>query len=726
MILIPLAEITDDVRGQVGGKAWSLATMARAGLTVPDAAVVPASQYRRYVAETGVEQRISLELSRKRFEDMRWEEMWDAALRIRNMFASTALPPAMRDELLAAIEERFGDAATVVRSSALAEDAAGTSFAGLHESYVNVHGPDAIAEHVRLVWASLWSDAALLYRRELGLDPEESAMAVVIQRIVTGERSGVAFSRSPEEPDRGMIESVWGLNQGLVDGTVEPDRWEIDRETREVISHTPAERLEAVMPTDSGVDLRPLEEERRSSPPLRQDEVPAVHEMSRRAEAIFGAPQDTEWTFSGADLHTLQSRPITTGRSSDDDGSPYSRSWYLSLRRSFDNLQALRGKIEGEEIPAMVADAGRLAAIDLSAIGDAELADEIERRATVLERWHDVYWEDFIPFAHGARLFGQVYNDAVRPEDAYEFIDLLAAGTRKPMVSMQRNRLLEEMATLVRERGLADALAAGEEPPEDLRAMLEEYSERYSDPSGPRRDPARILDLVVQMARRERSERERPDAEALEQQFLAQFEGEERERAEALLDLGRASYRLRDDDNIYLGRVEAEVTRAIEEARGRIGRDLPGDLSAEDAARALRDPDFRPQAQGEAEDAAPQDAPGMRAQERQLVGQPAGAGLARGPARVIRNADELYDFQSGEVLVVDSLDPTMTFVVPLAAGIVERRGGMLIHGAIIAREYGIACVTGVPEAAELIRTGDEITVDGYLGIVTISKPRAAE
>jgi phosphoenolpyruvate synthase/pyruvate phosphate dikinase len=76
------------------------------------------------------------------------------------------------------------------------------------------------------------------------------------------------------------------------------------------------------------------------------------------------------------------------------------------------------------------------------------------------------------------------------------------------------------------------------------------------------------------------------------------------------------------------------------------------------------------------------------------------------------------------VLVVDSLDPTMTFAVPLAEGIVERRGGMLIHGAIIAREYEIACVTGVPQAAELIGTGDELTVDGYLGIVTISRPAA--
>jgi phosphoenolpyruvate synthase/pyruvate phosphate dikinase len=82
---------------------------------------------------------------------------------------------------------------------------------------------------VRLVWASLWSDAALLYRRELGTrPPRRSTMAVVVQEIVAGERSGVAFSRHPEREDQALIEAVHGLNQGLVDGTVEPDRWVLD------------------------------------------------------------------------------------------------------------------------------------------------------------------------------------------------------------------------------------------------------------------------------------------------------------------------------------------------------------------------------------------------------------------------------------------------------------------------------------------------------------------
>ena len=86
---------------------------------------------------------------------------------------------------------------------------------------------------------------------------------------------------------------------------------------------------------------------------------------------------------------------------------------------------------------------------------------------------------------------------------------------------------------------------------------------------------------------------------------------------------------------------------------------------------------------------------------------------------MIQNHSDLINFKHGEVLVCDAVDPNITFVVPLATAVVERRGGMLIHGAIIAREYGLPCITGVPDATSLIQTGDNITVDGYLGIVTI-------
>jgi pyruvate,water dikinase len=118
---------------------------------------------------------------------------------------------------------------------------------------------------------------------------------------------------------------------------------------------------------------------------------------------------------------------------------------------------------------------------------------------------------------------------------------------------------------------------------------------------------------------------------------------------------------------------------------------------------------------------------GAKVNPRQLVGQPAGPGLSKGIARVVRQHLDLQDFKHGEIIVCDAVDPNMTFVIPLAAGVVERRGGMLIHGAIIAREYGLPCVTGIPDATSLIHTGDEISVDGFLGIVTIlQKPKISD
>jgi phosphoenolpyruvate synthase/pyruvate phosphate dikinase len=185
------------------------------------------------------------------------------------------------------------------------------------------------------------------------------------------------------------------------------------------------------------------------------------------------------------------------------------------------------------------------------------------------------------------------------------------------------------------------------------------------------------------------------------------------------LDLARSSYQLRDDDNIYLGRIEAQLLAAVREARQRIDIYHHQDSHKENASELIQVVerlDHRPAFQAPYKQEPKDD---FMIKARQLIGQPAGPGLAKGPARVIRHTTELAEFKHGEILICDAVDPNMTFVVPLAAGVVERRGGMLIHGAIIAREYGLPCVTGIPDVTRLVQNGDEVTVDGYLGIVTI-------
>jgi pyruvate,water dikinase len=724
--IICAEDIRHEDRQRVGGKGYALTLLAKNGFQIPETVCISSDAYQEYVDRTGLRERIQLELHRKDLKEMRWEEIWDCATRIRNMFLRKQIPGNIAKRLRAVIQSRFQDKPVAVRSSAPEEDTAKASFAGLHESYINISGIDAILEHIRKVWASLWTDAALLYRQEIGLSVEKSTMAVVIQAIVPGDRSGVVFTQNPNDAYQGVIESVYGLNQGLVDGTVEPDRWILDRKTHQIITHTPATRRYWMVPIEQGIQLNPLPESMSQMPPLNSQETQEVFDQALRAEDFFGIPQDVEWTYKNQSLVVLQSRPITTlsaGKTEDNRG------WYLSLHRSFENLKSLRKKIEQELIPSMIAAAEELAATDLSLLSDRSLAEEIKRRWEINHHWVNVYWDDFIPFAHGVRLFGQIYNDAIQPEDPYEFVDLL---TQTEMASLERNRMLEDLADQIRNNHrLAERLQKGlyAEADPDFQTQIETFILKFGDLScavtgGSQcvQDSEPLIKILLEMANHlpvPIGQRKSEKAEILKEKFLACFAGDQRTQAVEYLDLGRTSYQLRDDDNIYLGRIEAQLLAAIRQARQRIENAQskgPDASAANELEAVLADLDHRTETlnpysmkAGATFDIKP----------RQLIGQPGGPGIANGRARLIRQHADLADFKHGEVLVCDAVDPNMTFVVPLASAVVERRGGMLIHGAIIAREYGLPCVTGIPEATALIETGDKITVDGYLGIVTI-------
>jgi pyruvate,water dikinase len=718
-LVLSLEQIGIEDRERVGGKGFALAKMAESGMKMVDALCITVDAYHLYLADTGLRARILMELNRKDFAEVRWEEMWDAALRIRNLFIQTDIPADLCEVLRHAIEPELSDKPLVVRSSAPGEDSSSASFAGLHESYVNVRGADAILKHVRLVWASLWSDRALLYRQELGLDVEKSSMAVVLQPLIMGERSGVIFGMDPNDPHQAVIESVYGLNQGLVDGSIEPDRWLLDRKSGAMISHEPAHREQAVVAATEATRLEPLSPDQQASPPLSEAEVMRVFRLAFQAEELFGSPQDVEWTFVGGELYVLQSRPITTltGEEKRDN-----RAWYISLRRSFENLKALRRKVEVELIPEMEREAKAFAHVMLSNLSDPELAEELATRQRAHHRWVQIYWDDFIPLAHGIRLFGQVYNDTVRPSDPYEFMDLLGATE---MASLERNRRLEEMAQMIREDPeLYQCLSDRKYPECDqmFTRALNIFIERFGDLSCSvdlcTQGQQGIIRLLLEMASRPGAKErfKTKDIQALAESFLSSFEGEKRLEMEELWDLGRASYRLRDDDNIYLGMIQNQLRLAVEQSKSRLSNrghiEVDG-LDPMEVIHALNDPNYTPRVPAVTEE----DEVDFEVKPRQLVGQPASPGIVRGRARVVDGLSDLFEFKADEILVCDAVDPNMTFVVPLAAGIVERRGGMLIHGAIIAREYGLPCVTGVPNAASLIRTGDQLTVDGYLGIV---------
>lgn len=740
--VVPLSGVSKDNEPLLGGKANTLARLKKAGFRVPRGFCITAHAYQRFLEAGDLHRTLHMELGRKAFESLRWEEIWDAALRIRSAFLRTAVPQEVVRAIAAALTEMPVANAVAVRSSALGEDTVRTSFAGLHESFVDVVGKEPVLDAVRAVWASLWSDAALLYRQELKLDPVSSTMAVLVQEMTHGVPSGVAFAQDPRAgapPSRAIIEAVPGPCRDLVDGLVEPDRWILDRRTGSLLEWQPGER-EGKEPV---------------SALLGRDDLRGMLTMLSEVESIVGSPPDVEWTGHGARLTLLQARPITTLQDTPDDP----RRWYLTLRPRRGQLTNLCRRVAEDLIPKLQAAGERFAAEALEHWDNEGLARALEERVAAVRHWKQIYRDEFIPFAHGVRQLAVYYNDAVRPADPYEFVGLLKG---EHLIASERNQQLAEFAERLRNapqllaelqrlisqlpEGIVPqdkeaslwraviALSEGKKLIADLVSVVNRFLDVLLDDERLVVHPARLLPLLVRMAEKKpQGEQSSPRAplapstRALEERLLKAVGTHRHGEAEEVLKVARLSWRLRDDDNLLLSRVGSQLQRALDMASERLrdaGRLAPLDRAGPESVAAIAEALRHPDAPGTIKlPVKPRAMPPKRRAEglrpRQLVGQPAAPGLTSGIARVIRNASDLERIQPEEILVCDAIQPMMTHLVPLVSGIVERRGGMLIHGAIIARELGIPCVNGIPGVVNTLQVGDWITVDGYLGIVTI-------
>ena len=737
--LIPLHTAQACDESLVGGKAANLARLLQNGFNVPNGFCLTTHAYESFVHDKEITTAIRMELGRKPMDEMRWEEIWDTALRIRGMFLADCLPASLRESIAVGLANLDPGVSLAVRSSGIGEDSGGRSFAGLHESIIGVREEQDVEKAVRLVWASLWSDAALLYRKELGLDPAKSKMAVVVQEMVDANRSGVAFARDPRDANRGnaIIEAVPGPCNLLVDGVVDPDRWELDRETHAVVAWLPGQR----------------DDEESEEPVLEQRDLVEILETLLTVEQLFRWAPDMEWTGRGDSLTVLQARPITTAAPDENDD----RNWYLSLRPGDARLKQLRERVVNQLIPELTAEGEALADENLESLDDQQLADAIDVRRQAVEKWKKIYWDDFIPFAHGVRRLATYYNDAVQPVDPYEFVGLLRD---KPLLAGQRNDAIA---------ALADSLGADDQLRKAIEVLLAKFAgaldwsvfrdqlvqtsdaaiafvKTYEDLNNQYFDiaydgkrlhdsPESLLKNLVELSQKAEGTKKNDKGpmnsiSVLRQRLLDAVGLDRREEAIEVIETGRVSWKLRDDDNLLVARLDSQLLRALETAEIRLrdqGRLIgDGSASAGDAksvASALRTPSDEVELSHKAATANEKTASDSELGEspRQLIGQPASPGTATGMVRCIRGRDDLGKFRKGEVLVCDAIQPTMTHLVPLAIAIVERRGGMLIHGAIIARELAIPCVNGVRKAGDILRDGDLVTVDGHLGIVTVGE-----
>ncbi|HEX6760500.1 MAG TPA: phosphoenolpyruvate synthase [Propionibacteriaceae bacterium] len=298
--------------GLVGGKGANLGELTAAGLPVPPGFVVTAEAYLHAISESGARARLAQLLNGLNADD-------DSSLTVtqeaaRESILATQIPA----EIAAAIEDayrRLGDnVAVAVRSSGTTEDAGDSSFAGMNASFTNVIGlPDVLAR-IKDCWASLYGGRVLAYRAEQHLN-EEPAIAVIIQKMIFSEVSGVMFTADPTTGalDRMIIESVFGQGEAIVGGRVEPDTYILDKDGPQLISVRQGRQKFKIVRGPDGSDIEhPLDDSEGDRRTLTQAEIIAIAQLGLRAERHYGTPQDLEWARAAGVTYLVQSRPITT------------------------------------------------------------------------------------------------------------------------------------------------------------------------------------------------------------------------------------------------------------------------------------------------------------------------------------------------------------------------------------------------------------------------------
>jgi pyruvate, water dikinase len=296
----------------VGGKGANLGEMTRAGLPVPPGFVVTTRAFIASLEASNARTQLRTLFETAKPDDPKALDETVAAMRA--IAQGVTIPPAVRDTILAAYAALGQNVRVAVRSSATSEDAGSTSFAGMHETFTNIAGADALLTHIRACWASAYGARVVSYRRSQGMT-EEPRLAVVVQRMVDSARSGVIFTADPSKSDTStiVIEGAFGLGEVVVGGQVEVDTYAITKTTlrlREArIGHKAFKLARDAQGQERRIDLSEQEGNQRV---LSDSDVERLARLALKVEQHYGAPQDIEWSESGGEFYLVQTRPITT------------------------------------------------------------------------------------------------------------------------------------------------------------------------------------------------------------------------------------------------------------------------------------------------------------------------------------------------------------------------------------------------------------------------------
>ncbi|UYX49957.1 phosphoenolpyruvate synthase [Bacillus thuringiensis] len=310
--VLDFQEIEKTQLSLVGGKGLNLGELTNIqGIQVPEGFSVTTVGYEKAIEQNEAFQTLLQQLAILKIEDR--DQIGKISKKIRESIMTVEIPVDVAESVAQSLS-RFGDEhAYAVRSSATAEDLPYASFAGQQDTYLNIIGKEAILQHVRKCWASLFTERAVIYRIQNGFDHNQVSICVVVQRMVFPEASGILFTADPITSNRKVlsIDASFGLGEALVSGLVSADNYKVKEGgiTGKMIA---TKKLAIYALKEGGTETKQIAPNQQTVQTITNQQILQLARIGRQIEAYFGCPQDIEWCLADDTFYIVQSRPITT------------------------------------------------------------------------------------------------------------------------------------------------------------------------------------------------------------------------------------------------------------------------------------------------------------------------------------------------------------------------------------------------------------------------------
>jgi len=328
----------------VGGKGASLGEMTRANFPIPGGFMVTSTTYFKFIREKKIEQKILNLVDPLDVEDT--EKLDLVTEQVRNIILETPMSEELGVEIQKAYikmgERKLGlrgltsseNTYVAVRSSATAEDLPEASFAGQQDTYLNVLGKKEVVDAVKRCWASLFTSRAVYYRKKQGFPTKQVGIAVVVQKMVNSDVSGIMFTVHPSgDETKLLIEAGFGLGESVVSGAITPDSYVLEKGTAKLVEKNINQQTWKLVrsgKSNKKVDLTPAQGKKQK---LADKFIVDLARVGKQIENHYKKPMDIEWALEGREMYIVQARPITTLK----------------------NMKKAKGEVEGKEIMSGIA-----------------------------------------------------------------------------------------------------------------------------------------------------------------------------------------------------------------------------------------------------------------------------------------------------------------------------------------------------------------------------------